>query len=72
MRIKLVALILGAALAGGSVVAAEPSASGVKGKFSSDSVTLDARSAIAFKGKSSLGDDDAIGALHEPRTIRPP
>jgi hypothetical protein len=53
-------LVLGTALAVGQVFAAEPLASNVKGKFSSLGVTLDAKSAVAFKGKSFLGGDDAI------------
>jgi len=57
---KPVALILAIVLAAGTVFAADPLASSVRGKFSSDGVTLDARSALAFKGKSFLGGDDAI------------
>ncbi len=65
--LRLFALFLGAALAAGSVFAADPSASGVKGKFSSSAVTLDAKSAVAFKGKSFLGDDAIIVAVTNAR-----
>ena len=54
-----VALMLGAGIAAGSA-AAEPAAPSVKGKFASKGVTLGAKTAIAFKGKSFLGGDDAL------------
>jgi hypothetical protein len=57
---RLAALLLGTAITGASVLAADPMAPSAKGQFSSSGVTLDAKSAVAFKDKSFLGGDDVL------------
>jgi hypothetical protein len=58
--LRFAALMLGTAMTVGSVPAADLPAPSARGKFSSSGVTLDAKSAVAFKDKSFLGGDDAL------------
>ena len=56
---KLSLLAWSAVIAAGAAIAADaPDTAG--GTFKSKAVTLEIRSAIAFKAKSSLGSDDAL------------
>ena len=57
---KRIQLLVSAALAMGAAYAADPATDNATGRFTSQGATLDIRSAIAFRGKSFLGGDDAL------------
>jgi len=57
---KLGGVLLLSASIGAGIADATDAPATAKGAFKSSGITLEARSAIAFKGKSSLGADDAL------------